>query len=111
MTDTIQVITTTETKADAQAIARALLEKRLAACVQVIGPITSTYWWQGEIETAEEWLCVIKSRRDLYEPLEETIREVHPYDVPEILAVPVVAGSKDYLDWLDGELKQPNSAK
>lgn len=105
MTKTIQVITTTETKSDALAIARAVVEKRLAACVQIIGPITSTYWWQGEIETAEEWLCVIKSRQDLYEQLGAAIREVHPYDVPEILAVPVVAGSKDYLRWLDSELE------
>ena len=106
MRTTIQVITTTETKASAQAIAHALVEKRLAACVQIIGPITSTYRWQGEIETAEEWMCLIKSRRDLYEALEEAIREVHPYDVPEILAVPVVAGSKDYLEWLNGELRK-----
>jgi periplasmic divalent cation tolerance protein len=104
MTETIQVVTATETKASAQAIATTVVERRLAACVQIIGPITSTYWWQGEIETAEEWLCVIKSRRDLYERLEEAIREGHPYDVPEILAVPVVAGSKDYLRWLDSEL-------
>ena len=111
MATTIQVSTTTERETDAQTIARALTENRLAACVQIIGPITSTYRWQGEIETAEEWLCLIKSRRDLYEALEEVIREVHPYDVPEILAVPVVAGSEDYLDWLNGELKQPSSAK
>jgi periplasmic divalent cation tolerance protein len=104
MTKTIQVITTAGTKADAQRIAYAVVQERLAGCVQVIGPITSTYWWQGEIETAEEWLCVIKSRRDLYERLEAAIREVHPYDVPEILAVPVIAGSKDYLRWLDSEL-------
>jgi periplasmic divalent cation tolerance protein len=104
MPEIIQVLTTTETKSDAQAIARAVVQKRLAGCVQIIGPITSTYWWQGEIETAEEWLCVIKSRRELYERLEEAIREVHPYDVPEILAVPVIAGSKDYLRWLDSEL-------
>jgi periplasmic divalent cation tolerance protein len=104
MTAYIQVITTTETKSDAQAIARAVVQKRLAGCIQIIGPITSTYWWQGEIETAEEWLCVIKSRQDLYERLEAAIREVHPYDVPEILAVPVIAGSQDYLRWLDSEL-------
>jgi len=109
MTHFIQVVTTTETKANAQAIARALVEKRLAACVQIIGPITSTYRWQGKIEMAEEWMCLIKSRRDLYEALEEAIREVHPYDVPEILAVPVVAGSRDYLVWLDGELQQVES--
>ncbi|MFQ6099657.1 MAG: divalent-cation tolerance protein CutA [Anaerolineae bacterium] len=105
MTNHIQVLTTTETKADAQAIASAVVEKRLAGCVQVIGPITSTYWWEGEIETAEEWLCVIKSREDLCERLEEAILGTHPYEVPEILAVPVTAGSKRYLEWLDGELR------
>ena len=104
MTNYVQVVTTTATQADAQAIANALVERRLAGCIQIIGPITSTYRWEGKIETAEEWLCVIKSRADLYEALEEAIRDVHPYDVPEILAVPVTAGSKDYLDWLNGEL-------
>jgi periplasmic divalent cation tolerance protein len=68
--------------------------------VQVIGPITSTYRWNDGIETAEEWLCLIKSRQDLYGELEEGIRELHPYDVPEILAVPVLAGNLAYLDWL-----------
>ena len=107
MTDAIQVVTTTATKSDAQAIATAVVGKRLAACAQVIGPITSTYWWQGNIETAEEWLCVMKSRQDLYPALERAIREVHPYEVPEILAVPVVQGSQDYLEWMDRELAQP----
>lgn len=107
MTDAIQVVTTAATKPDAQAIATAVVAKRLAACAQVIGPITSTYWWQGQIETAEEWLCVVKSRQDLYEPLEQAIREIHPYEVPEILAVPVVQGSQDYLEWMDHELAQP----
>jgi len=104
MTNYIQVFTTTATKPDAQTIARTVVERRLAACAQVIGPITSTYWWQGKIESAEEWLCVIKSRQDLYERLEQAIREVHPYEVPEILAVPVVEGSRDYLAWLDHQL-------
>jgi periplasmic divalent cation tolerance protein len=100
----IQVLTTVESKKDAQRIAQAVVEKRLAGCVQVIGPITSTYWWQGNVETAEEWLCVIKSREDLYKELERAIRDVHPYEVPEILAMPVQAGSSSYLAWLDNEL-------
>lgn len=104
MPNTIQVTTTTETRADAQAIADALVERRLAACVQIIGPITSTYRWRGKVETAEEWLCVIKSRRDLYDALEAAILELHPYDVPEILVTPVIGGSESYLDWLDGVL-------
>ena len=105
MTDYLQVFTTTGTKTDAQAIASAVVAQRLAGCVQIVGPITSTYWWQAEIETAEEWLCVVKSRRDLYEALEKVILETHPYDVPEILAIPVITGSKSYLEWLDGELR------
>jgi periplasmic divalent cation tolerance protein len=111
MTDYMQVTTTTETKADAQAIASAVVEQRLAGCVQIIGPIASTYWWEGKIETAEEWLCVIKSREDLYEELEKAIQEVHPYEVPEILAIPVTRGSKSYLAWLEDELKHPDFAQ
>jgi periplasmic divalent cation tolerance protein len=101
----VQVTTTTGTKADAQAIASAVVEKRLAACAQVVGPITSTYWWQGKIETAEEWLCVIKSKETLHEELERAIREIHPYEEPEIIATPIVKGSKGYLDWLDENTK------
>jgi len=107
MTEILQVITTTAIQADALMIAHAIVEQRLAACAQVIGPITSTYWWQGKVETAEEWLCIVKSRQDLYPALEKAIRQVHPYEVPEILAVSVVQGSKNYLEWMDRELAQP----
>jgi periplasmic divalent cation tolerance protein len=103
MTDYIQVVTTTEHREDADRIARMLVERRLAACVQVSGPITSTYRWHGQIETAAEWQCWAKSRRDLYAEIEQAIRLVHPYEVPEILAVPILAGSADYLAWLEQE--------
>ncbi len=105
MTDYIQVVTTTERKEDAQRIARALVEARLAACVQIVGPITSTYRWKGAIETAEEWQCAAKSRQDLFAQIDEAIRAIHPYEVPEILAVPIAAGSSAYLEWLEAELK------
>lgn len=105
MADHIQVITTTETKAEAQKIARTLVEKRLAGCVQVIGPITSTYWWEDEVETAEEWQCLIKSSLRVYPDLEVAIVEAHPYDTPEIIATPIITGSQAYLDWLDEEVK------
>ncbi len=105
MTAYIQVFTTTDKKEDADKIAKEVVEKRLAACAQVIGPITSTYWWNEKIERAEEWLCFLKSRNDLYEELERTIAGVHPYEVPEILAVPIVAGIQSYLEWLDKELR------
>ena len=101
----VQVITTTERKEDAEAIARRLVEERLAACVQIIGPITSTYRWKGKIETSQEWQCWAKSRRDRYEQIERAITRLHPYDVPEILAVPITAGSRSYLAWLDEEVE------
>lgn len=104
MSEAIQVTTTTATKEDAQRIAAALVERRLAACVQVGGPITSCYRWQGAIETAEEWLCTIKTTRAAYEQVERAIRQLHPYDEPEIIAVPIVAGSAGYLQWLDRQV-------
>jgi len=73
--------------------------------VQIVGPITSTYRWKGEIHSSQEWQCWAKSRRILYEAIEEAIRSCHPYEVPEILAVPITAGSRSYLAWLDEEVK------
>jgi len=100
MTDFIQILTTTDTKETAERIARRLLERRLAGCVQVSGPITSSYWWKGKIETSEEWACAIKTRAEQYPEVEREICAVHPYEVPEILAFPVALGSKTYLSWL-----------
>jgi periplasmic divalent cation tolerance protein len=109
MAEHVQVVTTTSSREEAQRIARVLVEERLAACVQVLGPISSTYRWQGAIETSHEWLCVAKSRRELYEEIEKAIRGAHSYQVPEILAVPILAGSVDYLAWLDQEVKRPTN--
>ncbi len=106
MTDFIQVLTTAETRDDAENIGRALVDGRLAACVQIVGPVTSIYRWQGKINTAQEWQCWAKTRRELYGRIEETIRRLHPYQLPEILAVAVTAGSVDYLAWLAEETNQ-----
>jgi periplasmic divalent cation tolerance protein len=108
MSDYIQIVTTTEHQEDAERIARALVEQRLAACVQVAGPITSIYRWHGQIETAREWQCWAKTRRELYDEIEQAIRRLHPYEVPEILAMPVLAGSADYLGWLEQETGKRN---
>lgn len=102
----IQVFATTEKKRDAERIARILLKRRLAGCVQVIGPVSSSYWWRGRIEKAEEWLCVIKSKKSLYKELEKTIKENHPYEVPEIISIPIAVASRDYLNWLSNTLKK-----
>jgi periplasmic divalent cation tolerance protein len=77
MEEYIQVVTAIEKREEAEKIADFLVEKRLAACVQIVGPIVSTYWWKGNIERAKEWLCIIKSKKDLYEELEKSIKEIH----------------------------------
>ena len=100
----IQITTTTETKEQAQTIAQQLVEAKLAACVQITGPITSIYRWKGKVENTQEWLCLIKTRDDLYNKVEAAIKSKHPYETPEIIAVPIVKGSKEYLNWLDDEL-------
>lgn len=109
MTDFIQVHVTTPNVEVAQTIAGRLLADRLAACVQIAGPIESRYWWQGKLETSQEWQCTIKSRLDLYSRLEAAIRGSHPYEVPEILATRVAAGHADYLAWLQHELAPPDA--
>jgi len=100
MTDAIQILTTTPDKDLALRIANALVEARLAACVQISGPIESVYRWQGRVESATEWQCMIKTTRDRYLAVEQAICGLHTYKVPEILALPVVEGHLDYLQWL-----------
>ncbi len=107
MNEFIQVTTAIDSKEGAQKIARMLVERRLAACVHVAGPITSTYWWQGRIEIEEEWTCAAKTQKELFRNVEEAIREMHPYEEPEIVALPIIAGSQSYLDWIATETKQP----
>ncbi|MFC1824249.1 divalent-cation tolerance protein CutA [Thermodesulfobacteriota bacterium] len=103
MTDYIQVSTTAGSKEDAQKIARVVVEKRLAACAQVMGPITSIYWWQEKMEEEEEWLCLMKTQNALYHQLDSAIKAIHPYEEPEIIALPIASGSPGYLDWLKRE--------
>ena len=103
MTDILQVVTTVGTREDAERIANEVVQKRLAACAQVSGPITSFYWWEEKLEQSQEWVCRIKTRREHYAPLEESIRRAHPYDVPEILATAVVEGNPRYLEWVAEE--------
>jgi periplasmic divalent cation tolerance protein len=107
MADYIQVLTTVGSEQEAERIGTELLEKRLAACVQTLGPITSRYRWQGKLETEREWQCLAKTEERLYEEVEATIRAVHSYEEPEIVATPIVAGSSGYLDWLSAQLVAP----
>jgi periplasmic divalent cation tolerance protein len=99
----IQVVTTMASQEIAEKIAQALLKQRLAACVQTIGPVKSTYRWKGQIESALEWQCWIKTRRAKYDAVAKVIQQNHTYEVPEILAIPIVAGAEPYLRWLATE--------
>lgn len=105
MTDYVQVLTTAGSEEEAERIRDALLEDRLAACVQVAGPVSSGYRWQGKVEREREWQCLAKTEARLYEEVEAAIRRVHSYEEPEILAMPVVAGSRGYLDWISANVR------
>jgi periplasmic divalent cation tolerance protein len=99
----LQVITAIDAEEGAQRLAQSTVEARLAACVQVIGPIRSTYWWQGAIESTQEWLCLMKTPEGQFDALAAHIKANHPYEVPEITATPITYGSRDYLGWIEAE--------
>ncbi len=101
MPDYVSVTTTVDSREAADRIALAVIEARVGACVQIEGPLESVYFWRGSLERAVEWRCTIKTRAGLYDRLEATVREVHPYNTPEILAHAVAAGGADYLAWID----------
>ena len=101
----IQVTTTTATEGDARRIAASLVEQRLAACVQIEGPLESVYWWQGQVEQAREWRCTIKTRGSLFEAVAQAISRLHPYDCPEILATPIIRCNQAYQAWLEEQLE------
>ena len=101
----VLVTTTTATKEDARKIASQLVEERLAACVQIVDPITSVYTWQGNTEEEQETLLLIKSTQDLVTPIAQLLDRIHPYEVPELIATPIVDGSAAYLSWLGENLR------
>jgi periplasmic divalent cation tolerance protein len=96
-------MTAVDSRETAEHLTASLLEARLAACVQIIGPVSSRYWWNGSIERAEEWLCLVKTREGLYQAVEAAILAVHPYENPEILCIPVSVGNEKYVAWLTAQ--------
>jgi periplasmic divalent cation tolerance protein len=104
VTDKIVVLTTCESEQQAQALARGLIEQRLAACVNILPGARSVYRWKDKIEDAAEFVLIIKSRRDIFIKLREAIAHLHSYEIPEVIALPVVDGSDAYLNWLDREV-------
>ena len=96
----IIVVVTTSSKAEAERVTQSLLEARLIACANIVGPVQSLFHWSGKINKAEEYLILMKSRKGLFGKLSAVVKASHSYDVPEIIALPIIDGSKPYLDWL-----------
>jgi periplasmic divalent cation tolerance protein len=111
MTDKILVFSTCETEEEATRVAHSLVEKKLAACVNIVPGARSIYRWHGKVEDAKEFLLAIKSRRDLFDRLRGELEHMHSYEVPEAIAVPVVDGSERYLDWIESALSPQQTSE
>ncbi len=105
-TDFIIVLVTTKDKAEADKISQALLSEKIIACANIISAVASCFLWEGKIDRAEECLVIMKTRKDLFSELSARVKVLHSYEVPEVLALPVVDGSEEYLEWMREVLKQ-----
>jgi len=104
MAGLIQVFITAGSREEGQRLVDTLVRNRLAACGQVLGPIQSTYWWQGKVESSQEWMCLAKSQEEKFDEIVRMVKELHSYEVPEIIAVPLVAVSDSYEQWMKSVL-------
>jgi periplasmic divalent cation tolerance protein len=102
----VQLQTAIDDRERAESLIRGAVEQRLAACGQLLGPVSSTYWWKGRIEGAEEWLCVFKTTAAQAAALERWIAETHPYEVPEIVSIELNAVSEAYGEWIEDETSE-----
>lgn len=110
MTDKIVVLSTCASAEEAERLARRVIDDRLAACVNVLSPVRSFYRWKGAVEDSHEWLLIIKTMRDKFDALRTALESAHTYEVPEVIAIPIVEGSPNYLSWIEQEL-QPAEIK
>jgi periplasmic divalent cation tolerance protein len=97
----IVVLITTKNREESERIATALVENKLIACANIIDGIQSVFWWQEKVDRAQESLLVLKSRKSCFSKIVKTVKSLHSYEVPEIIALPIIGGSKDYLKWID----------
>ena len=109
MTKFILILSTVPDEKTGQKIASYLIESRLAACVTVSEKCLSLYWWQDKISKDEEWMIFIKTEQNLYSEIEKKILEIHPYEVPEIIAIPILTGHEQYLQWIEKEINKDRS--
>ena len=101
----IVVLITTSAEAEARKIAGNLLTRRKAACINIVPRVSSSFWWHNKLDSAEESLLIVKTKARLLDEIISLVRELHSYEVPEIIALPIIGGNQDYLDWLDEEVK------
>ena|SRR5579885_912575 len=106
MTDKIVVMSTCGSAEEAERLARELVAQHAAACVNIVAPVRSVYRWKGQIEQAEEWLLLVKTSRSSFDRLRTILEAAHSYELPEVLAIPVVAGSPNYLAWIEREVAE-----
>ncbi|MFC1998231.1 divalent-cation tolerance protein CutA [Chloroflexota bacterium] len=99
----IVIIITTADEQEAQAISKLLLEKRLIACANIVSKVSSMFWWQGVLESEDECMLILKTKTSLLDEVVEMVKSAHSYDVPEVIALPIIGGNEDYLKWISGE--------
>ena len=98
------VMVTASSREEAEKIATTLLERKLIACANILGPVSSRFWWQGKIDSAEEYMIFMKTKRELFDQVADNVKQLHSYEVPEIIALPIVEGAKPYLEWINSNL-------
>lgn len=101
----IVVFVTAKDKVEAERIARGLLEDKLVACVNILDGVKSMFWWEGKVDESQEALLILKSRKDRFSHIVKKVKSLHSYDLPEIIAMPIVEGSKDYLGWIGSSVQ------
>jgi len=104
--ENVVIFITTGTDEEAHKVAEALLKNRHAACVNIVPRISSLFWWQDKLDSAQESLLIVKSKASLLSEIVRLVKEVHSYDVPEVIALPIIGGNPDYLEWISKEVKQ-----
>jgi periplasmic divalent cation tolerance protein len=105
-TGKIVIFVTTSSEKEAHKIADLLLKKRKAACVNIVPKVDSSFWWQGKLDSAQESLLIIKTKASLLPEIVELVKAAHSYEVPEIIALPIIGGNEDYLKWIDDEVSK-----
>jgi len=103
----IVIFITSGSEEEAKKLARVLVEEKLAACINIIHGVESLYWWKGKMESSKEWMLVVKTQRKKVKEVVKRVKEIHSYEVPEVIALPIVEGNKDYLQWISDALTLP----